>query len=83
MKLSVYVPKRLEEKLREEAEAAEVTPAHLIQELVEHRLDAVPRRFSADFLALAGSWEDDSSTEEILRDTEEFCSSSSPAGCGW
>ena len=71
MKLSVYVPKRLEEKLREEAEAAEVTPARLIQELVEDHLDAVPRRFSADFLALAGSWEDDRSTEEILRDIEE------------
>lgn len=70
MKLSVYVPKRLEEKLREEAEAAEVTPARLIQELVED-LDAAPRRFSADFLALAGSWEDDRGTEEILRDIEE------------
>ena len=71
MKLSVYVPKRLEEKLRKEAEAAEVTPARLIQELVEDHLDATPRRFSDDFLALAGSWEDDGGTEEILGDIEE------------
>lgn len=71
MKLSVYVPKRLEDKLREEAEAAEVTPARLIQGLVEDHLDATPRRFTAGFLALAGSWEDDRSTEEILRDIEK------------
>lgn len=31
LKLSVYVPRRLEEKLREEAEAAEVTPSRLIR----------------------------------------------------
>lgn len=71
MKLSVYVPKRLEERLREEAEAAEVTPSRLIQELVEEHLDAAPRRFSAEFLDLAGSWEDDRSTEEIIRDIED------------
>ena len=51
--------------------AAQPGELQLIQELVEDHLDAVPRRFSADFLALAGSWEDDRSTEEILRDIEE------------
>lgn len=71
MKLAVYVPKRMEEKLREEAEAVEVTPSRLIQELVEEHLDAAPRRFSEEFLSLAGSWEDDRSTEEIVRDIEE------------
>ncbi len=71
MKLSVYVPKRLEEKLREEAVAAEVTPSRLIQELVEEHLEAAPHRFSTEFLALAGSWEDDRGTEEIIRDIEE------------
>ena len=64
MKLSVYAPKRFEDK-------AEPTPARLIQDLVEDHLDAAPRRFSAEFLALAGSWEDDRSTEEIIRDIEE------------
>lgn len=71
MKLSVYVPKRLEDKLRERAEEAEVTPSRLIQSLVEDLLDKAPRRLSADFLDLAGSWEDDRSTEEIIRDIEE------------
>lgn len=71
MKLSVYVPKRFEDKLRKEAEAAEITPARLIQELVEEHLDAAPHRFSAKFLALAGSWEDDRSTEEIIQDIED------------
>jgi hypothetical protein len=71
MKLSVYVPKRFEGKLREAAEAAEVTPSRLVQEIVEERLGGAPRRFSAEFLALAGSWEDSRSTAEILREIEE------------
>lgn len=71
MKLSVYVPKRLEDKLREEAEAAEVTPSRLVQELVVDHLEAVSRGFSARFLDLAGGWEDDRSTEEIIRDIED------------
>lgn len=70
MKISVYVPKRFESRLREEAEAADVTPSRLVQELVEEHLGSSRRRFSAEFLALAGSWEDDRSTEEIIRDIE-------------
>ncbi len=37
----------------------------------EDHLEAAPRRFSAEFLDLAGTWEDDRSTEEILRDIED------------
>lgn len=70
MKLSVYVPKRLENKLRERAEEAEITPSRLIQSLVEEHFDAAPRRLSKEFLDLAGSWEDGRSSEEITRDIE-------------
>lgn len=71
MKLSVYVPKRLEDQLRERAKEAEVTPSRLIQSLVEEAFDAAPRRLSKEFLDLAGSWEGDRSSEEIIRDIEE------------
>ncbi len=71
MKLSVYVPKDLEEPLRRQAEAAELTPSRFIQSVLEQELRRSPKRFSEAFLALAGSWEDRRSTEEILREIEE------------
>lgn len=70
MKLSVYVPKDLEEPLRRQAAAANVTPSRLIQTLLEEELRRTPNRFSEEFLALAGGWEDRRSTDEILREIE-------------
>lgn len=71
MKLSVYVPKQLEDRLRREAAAAALTPSRFIQGLLEAELRRGPRRFSDTFASLAGSWEDRRSTEEILRDLEQ------------
>ena len=68
MKLSVYVPKDLEEPLRRQAADAELTPSRFIQSLLEEELRSGPKRFSDEFAALAGSWRDDRTTEEILAD---------------
>jgi hypothetical protein len=68
MKLSLYVPKQLEQTLRERADTAEVSPARYVQQLLKERLASDRRRFSAEFLALAGSWEDDRTADEILQD---------------
>ena len=70
MKLSVYVPKDLEGPLRRQAADAEQTPSRFIQSLLEERLRRGPRRFSEEFAALAGSWEDRRTSEEILREIE-------------
>lgn len=71
MKLSVYVPKDLEEPLEEQAARAGTSPSLFIQSLLKRWFEAKPRRFSQAFLDLAGSWEDERSTEEIIRDIEE------------
>lgn len=70
MKLSVYVPKDLEETLRERASEAGESPSMFVQTVLRERLERGPRRFSNGFLELAGSWEDDRSTEEIIEDIE-------------
>lgn len=71
MKLSVYVPKRLEDRLRRQAAAAALTPSRYIQTLVEEELERGPRRFSDAFAALAGSWQDERSGERLLRELEQ------------
>ena len=70
MKLSVYVPKDLEEPLRRQAAVANLTPSRLIQSLLEEELRRTPNCFSEAFLALAGTWEERRSTDEILREIE-------------
>lgn len=70
MKLSVYIPKDLEEALRERASEAGESPSMFVQTVLRERLKRGHRRFSKGFLELAGSWEDDRSTDEILEDIE-------------
>lgn len=71
MKLSIYVPKDLEEPLEAEAAKRGESPSMFVQSLVRARLERGGRSFSEDFAALAGSWEDDRSADEIVRDVEE------------
>lgn len=68
MRLSVYIPKEIEGRLEEAAEESGLSVTKLIQEIVREKLESRRRSFSRRFLALAGSWEDDRSSEEILRD---------------
>ncbi len=71
MKISVYIPKELEGRLREQAEEQSMTPSLLVQSLVRERFEQGPRRFTPAFASLAGSWEDERSAAEICRDLEE------------
>lgn len=70
MKLSVYVPKDLEASLEQRAKEKGMTPALFIQHLIRERLEEAPRRFSSEFEALAGSWEDERTVEKIVDDLE-------------
>lgn len=80
MKISVYIPKDLEEPLREEAAEAGESPTLFVQSLVRERLGGRNREFSEAFAALAGSWEDDRSVAEIVRDVEESRTSAVRSG---
>jgi hypothetical protein len=71
MRLTIAVPKDLERLLRDRAEASGVSPARYVESILCTHLASRPRRFSKPFLELAGAWEDDRSTEEIVRDIEE------------
>ncbi len=71
MKISVYVPKELEDRLQEQAEEQSMTPSLFVQAVVRERLEREPRRFTPAFAALAGSWEDERSAAEICREMEE------------
>ena len=71
MKLSIYVPKDLEESLETEAAKRGESPSMFVQSLIRARLERGGRTFSDDFAALAGSWEDNRPVDEIVRDIEE------------
>jgi hypothetical protein len=71
MKISVYIPKDLEVPLRERAAEVGESPSLFVQSLLRQRLEGPGKTFSEEFAALAGSWEDDRSVEEIVRDVEE------------
>ena len=71
MKLSIYVPKDLEEPLEAEAAKQGESPSMFVQSLIRARLARGGRTFSGEFAALAGSWEDSRSADEIVRDIEE------------
>ena len=77
MNVTVYVPKELEEKLQKRADGVGMTPASYIQSLLREAMSEEPSRFSDAFAALAGSWEDDRSARDILRDIKLRRSSSS------
>ncbi len=80
MKISVYIPKELEEPLREQAAEAGESPPLFLQSLLRKRLAGRGRTFSAEFAALAGSWEDDRSVAQIIRDIEESRTSAQRSG---
>ena len=71
MKISVYVPKELEDRLHLHAKEQQTTPALYVQSLVRERFEQETRRFTPTFATLAGSWEDDRTSEEICRELEE------------
>ena len=71
MKISVYIPRELEEPLRTAAADARESPSMFLQSLVRERIERGSRIFSDDFAALAGSWEDTRTAAEIVRDLEE------------
>jgi len=71
VKLSIYVPKDLEEALEAEAAKRGESPSMFVQSLIRARFERGGRVFSDEFAALAGSWEDGRSAEEIVRDIEE------------
>jgi hypothetical protein len=71
VKLSIYVPKDLEEPLTAEAAKRGESPSMFVQSLIRARLERGGRAFSDRFAALAGSWEDSRSADEIVRDIEE------------
>jgi hypothetical protein len=56
--------------LREEAAEAGESPPLFVQSLLREWLAGRGRTFSEEFAALAGSWEDDRSADEIIRDIE-------------
>ena len=70
MNVTVYVPKGIENLLKAAAEQARMTPARFVQRLVKRELEADDPSFSEGFIALAGSWEDDRSTQEIMQDID-------------
>lgn len=71
MNLTVYIPRSLQDKLRQRARAAKLTPARYLQQLLRQDIEDGPREFSARFAALAGSWEDDRPAADIVRDIED------------
>ena len=71
MNLTVYVPRSLQRALRERARAADLSPARYLQHLLRQDVEKDPEEFSARFAALAGSWEDDRPTVDIVRDIDE------------
>jgi len=71
MNLTVYIPRSLQQTLRQRAKAAKLTPARYLQHLLRKDVDDSPKEFSARFAALAGSWEDDRAADDIVRDIED------------
>ena len=71
MNLTVYIPRSLQRTLRQRAQAAGLTPARYLQRLLRQDIESGPQEFSARFAALAGSWEDDRSAADIVRDIED------------
>ena len=71
MNLTVYIPRSLQDKLRQRARAANLTPARYLQQLLRQDIEEGPQEFSPRFAALAGSWEDDRTAADIVRDIED------------
>lgn len=48
-----------------------MSPSMFVQSVLHERLQGRKRTFSQAFEALAGSWEDDRSVDEIIHDLQE------------
>ena len=70
MNLTVYIPRSLQRTLRQRAQAAGLTPARYLQQLLRRDVEGGATEFSSQFAALAGSWEDDRAADNIIRDIE-------------
>jgi hypothetical protein len=68
MNLTVYVPREMVEELGERARRAGLTPSLFVQSLLRRELAGEAERFSDAFAALAGSWEDRRTADEIVVD---------------
>ena len=64
----VYVPRDLEAALRRRAKAEKTTPGLFVQRVIVTALDHDDAVFSPTFRALLGSWEDDWTVEQQLRE---------------
>lgn len=71
MNLSIYVPKHLRDALRERARREKTTPSRFVQQLLKERLAEEKARFSEEFEALVGSWEDTRSVDAIVTDIRD------------
>jgi hypothetical protein len=71
MNLTVYIPRSLQQKLRQRARAEKLSPSRYLQHLLRQDIEDGPQEFSARFAALAGSWEDDRASTDIVRDIED------------
>jgi siderophore synthetase component len=70
MNLTVYIPRSLQRTLRQRAQAAGLTPARYLQQLLRQDVEAGPKEFSANFANLAGSWDDERAANDVIRDIE-------------
>lgn len=68
MNLTVYVPKDLEDELKRRAKQAGLTPSLYAQSVLRAAMAEQPTAFSPAFAALAGSWQDERSAEEVIAD---------------
>jgi hypothetical protein len=69
--LTVYIPRSLQRALRDRARAADLTPARYLQQLLRQDIEDGRTEFSARFVALAGSWEDDRTADDVMRDIDD------------
>ena len=70
MNLTVYIPRSLQRTLRQRAQAAGITPARYLQQLLRQDIEDGPTEFSTRFAALAGSWDDERAANDVIRDIE-------------
>ena len=68
MNLTLYVPKDIEDELKKRAAEAGTTPSLFVQSVLRVALAERAAAFTPAFAALAGSWEDDRTPEEIIAD---------------
>lgn len=70
MNLTVYIPRSLQRTLRQRAQAAGLTPARYLQQLLRRDIEEGPTEFSSQFADLAGSWDDERAANDVIRDIE-------------